>query len=143
MMLLNVLTAYTHRRTSQLEDEIVASRLMNSHVVLLERPNTEPIKRTPSSAGKRVLHIVENLNRGAVENWLLRMLKHARMRNIDVDWSFYCVLGQPGEMEQAARLLGARVIYSPVPLAAKMQFIRALRFELRRGNYNIVHCHHD
>jgi glycosyltransferase involved in cell wall biosynthesis len=97
----------------------------------------------PHSLPKRVLHVVENLNRGAVENWLVRMLRHARKRNIDVDWTFYCALGQPGEMEREARALGARVIYSPVPLAAKMQFIRALRTELRRGNYNILHCHHD
>jgi glycosyltransferase involved in cell wall biosynthesis len=70
-------------------------------------------------------------------------LRHARKRNIDVDWTLYCALGQPGEMEREARALGARVIYSPVPLAAKMQFIRALRTELRRGDYNVLHCHHD
>ena len=95
------------------------------------------------SLPKRVLHVVENLNRGAVENWLVRMLRHARKRNVHVDWTFYCALGQPGEVEQEARALGAHVIYSPVPLASKMQFIRALRAELRRGNYNVFHCHHD
>lgn len=39
----------------------------------------------------RILHIVESLDRGAVENWLIRMLGHARKRGIGVDWSFYCV----------------------------------------------------
>ncbi len=90
-----------------------------------------------------MLHVVENLNRGAVENWLVRMLRHARTRNVGLEWTFYCVLDQPGEMEGEARSLGARVIHSPVPLARKVEFVRALRVELQRGNYHVLHCHHD
>jgi glycosyltransferase involved in cell wall biosynthesis len=90
-----------------------------------------------------VLHVVENLNRGAVENWLVRMLRHARRRNVGVDWTFYCALNQPGEMEGEARALGARVIHSPVPFTRKIEFVRALRIELQRGNYDVLHCHHD
>jgi len=46
-------------------------------------------------------------------------------------------------MEGGARALGARVIHSPVPLARKVEFVRALRVELQRGNYHVLHCHHD
>jgi len=92
---------------------------------------------------QRVLHIVENLNRGAVENWLVRMMGHACRREIKVDWTFYCTLGQPGTMDGKARALGARVIYSPVPIARKAEFARALRMELWRGEYDVLHCHHD
>jgi glycosyltransferase involved in cell wall biosynthesis len=92
---------------------------------------------------QRVFHIVENLNHGAVENWLLRMLQHARLRGIEVDWTFYCALGQLGEIDEEARALGARVIHSPVPIARKADFVRALRTELRRGQYDVLHCHHD
>src|SRR5258706_13803229 len=92
---------------------------------------------------KRVLHVVENLNRGAVENWLVRMLRHARKRNIGVDWTFYCALNQPGELEEEARALGARVMHSPVPLRRKIEFVRSLRVELRRGKYDVLHFHHD
>jgi glycosyltransferase involved in cell wall biosynthesis len=92
---------------------------------------------------KRVLHIVENLNRGAVENWLVRMLRHSRRRKVGVDWTFYCALDQAGELEGEARALGARVLHSRVPLASKVAFVRALRVELKRGNYDILHCHHD
>ena len=94
-------------------------------------------------APPRVLHIVENLNRGAVENWLVRMLGHARKREIEVDWTFYCILGQPGAMDDKARALGARVIHSPVPMVRKAKFVRALRVELRCGEYDVLHCHHD
>ena len=92
---------------------------------------------------RRVLHVVENLNHGSVESWLVRMLGHARKRGIDVDWTFYCTLGQRGAKDEEARALGARVIYSPVPIGKKLAFVLALRAELRRGKYDVLHCHHD
>jgi glycosyltransferase involved in cell wall biosynthesis len=91
----------------------------------------------------KVLHIVESLDRGAVENWLVRMARYAHNRQMDVDWTFYCILGQPGAMDEEARALGARVIHSPVPIVRKAEFVRALRMELRRGEYDVLHCHHD
>jgi glycosyltransferase involved in cell wall biosynthesis len=92
---------------------------------------------------QRCLHVVENLDRGAVENWLVRMLRHARKQAVDVDWTFYCSLGRPGALDEKARALGARVIHSPVPIGKKTDFIRALHVELRRGQYEVLHCHHD
>jgi glycosyltransferase involved in cell wall biosynthesis len=94
-------------------------------------------------APRRILHVVENLNSGAVENWLVRMLEHAHKRGIEVDWTFYCALGQPGAMDERARSLRARVVYSPVPIGKKAKFVRALRTELWRGEYDVLHCHHD
>jgi glycosyltransferase involved in cell wall biosynthesis len=91
----------------------------------------------------RVLHVVENLDRGAVENWLLRMLEHARKRGMKFDWTFYCILEQPGAWDSKAEALGARVLHSPVPIVRKVEFIRALRQELRLGGYDVLHCHHD
>ena len=87
--------------------------------------------------------MVENLDSGAVENWLLRMLRHARAQGIAVDWTFYCALGQPGTMDNEARALGARILYSPAPIGKKSEFVRALRAEIRRGRYDVLHCHHD
>lgn len=90
-----------------------------------------------------VLHVVENLDRGAVEGWLVRMLTHARRRGVTVDWSFYCTLGREGAQDRNVRDLGARVIQSPVPIGRKIAFARALRAELRCGRYAVLHCHHD
>jgi glycosyltransferase involved in cell wall biosynthesis len=92
---------------------------------------------------RRILHVVENLHCGAVENWLVRMLGHARKRGIDTDWTFYCAVGQPGAMDEKAQALRAHVIHSPVPIVKKTEFVRALRTELRRGAYDVLHCHHD
>jgi glycosyltransferase involved in cell wall biosynthesis len=71
------------------------------------------------------------------------MLGHARERQVALDWTFYCILEQAGAMDEKALAHGARVIHSPVPLVEKAEFIRALRRELRRGEYDVLHCHHD
>lgn len=91
----------------------------------------------------RVIHVVESLDRGAVENWLVRMLRHARARGRSVDWTFYCQLPLPGALDEEVAALGANVIRSPVPLSSKAAFLAALRRELRRGGYDVLHCHHD
>jgi len=91
----------------------------------------------------KVLHVVESLDRGAVENWLLRMLGHAREGGKSLDWSFYTQLDRPGQFDDLARALGARVVQSPVPLGETCKFMGALRRELREGNYDVLHCHHD
>ena len=78
-----------------------------------------------------------------MENWLLRMLEHARNKGMKVDWTFYCILEQPGVSDSKAEALGAFVLHSPVPIVRKAEFIRALRQELRRGGYDVLHCHHD
>jgi glycosyltransferase involved in cell wall biosynthesis len=71
------------------------------------------------------------------------MLGHSRKQKVEIDWTFYCTLEQPGAMDEKARALGARVIHSPIPIGRKVAFIRALRSELRRGEYDVLHCHHD
>jgi glycosyltransferase involved in cell wall biosynthesis len=95
------------------------------------------------SVDLKVVHIVEGLDRGAVENWLVRMLRHAVSTGVKLDWSFYCQLQTPGCLEEEVRGLGAKVIHSPVPIGQKRAFITALRREIRRGKYDVVHCHHD
>jgi glycosyltransferase involved in cell wall biosynthesis len=71
------------------------------------------------------------------------MLGHARKQEVEVDWTFYCILEQPGAMDDKARALGACVIHSPVPIGRKVKFVRALRSELRSGEYDVLHSHHD
>lgn len=92
---------------------------------------------------RRCLHVVESLDRGAVENWLLRMLRHARATGTPVDWTFYTLLDLKGALEATARELGANVIHSPAPMREPLNFMRALRAELIRGKYDVLHGHHD
>lgn len=99
---------------------------------------------TPNgSRPPRVLHIVESLDRNAVESWLLRMLAHARANDVPVDWTFYTHLPEPGADAPRATELGARVVRTPVPLSDKRDFAIALRREIIRGGYDVIHAHHD
>jgi len=91
----------------------------------------------------KVLHVVGVLDRWSVETWLLRMLAHAQARGEALDWTFYCIDGQTGSRDDEARALGARVVHSPVPIGDKLAFATALRTELERGRYDVLHCHHD
>ena len=92
---------------------------------------------------RKVIHIVENLDRGAVENWLVRMLRFGRESGIELDWTFYCALARTGALNAQVQSLGARIVYSPAPIGDKVRFMTALRRELRRSRYDVLHCHHD
>jgi glycosyltransferase involved in cell wall biosynthesis len=92
----------------------------------------------------KVIHVVENLDhRFAVEKWLVRMLGHARRQGAAFDWTFYCSVGRSGRLEEMARTLGAHIVHSPIPIGRLSSFVPALRAELKRGQYDVLHCHHD
>jgi glycosyltransferase involved in cell wall biosynthesis len=91
----------------------------------------------------RVVHIVENLDRGSVETWLLRMAEHAHRAGLKLDWTYYCTLGSPGSKSGLAREMGQPVIHTSVPIGHKLAFAKALRCEIARGKYDVVHSHHD
>jgi glycosyltransferase EpsF len=86
--------------------------------------------------------VVASLDKASVEVWLLRMLSHAAKIDVPVDWTFYCTVGE-GVLDERARALGADVVCSPVPIGAKLGFIRALRSHLQVGRYDVLHSHHD
>jgi glycosyltransferase EpsF len=90
----------------------------------------------------RVIHVVSSLDKGSVEVWLLRMLRYAAKIEYLVDWTFYCTVGE-GALDEHARGLGAKVVYSPVPIGAKFDFICALRSHLQLRGYDVLHSHHD
>jgi glycosyltransferase involved in cell wall biosynthesis len=94
-------------------------------------------------AAPKVLHIVENLDNGAVENWLIRMLRAGRDEGASLDWTFFCILEEPGRFDAAVRKLGAIVQHSAAPLHNKLRFALELRAFIAKGRYDVVHCHHD
>jgi glycosyltransferase involved in cell wall biosynthesis len=91
----------------------------------------------------KVLHIVEQLDRFAVESWLLRLLTHARRRGEPLEWTFYATLPEPGARDCETEALGARVVHTPTPIGDKLAFAAALRAEIARGGYDVLHGHHD
>lgn len=105
----------------------------------MEQDRDQQLRRRPV----RVLQIVENLNNQAVEFWLFKVLCLARERHPYLEWTFFCVLGRPGKMDEAVRQMDAKVIHSPHDIGEKIAFMRALRQVMRRDRYDVLHSHHD
>jgi glycosyltransferase involved in cell wall biosynthesis len=91
----------------------------------------------------KVIHIVENVHRGAVEGWLVRMFEECRRLRPELEWTFYCALGEPGRWDKKVIQLGGKIIYSPVPFGQTRRFLSELRVVLKNGDYDILHAHHD
>src|SRR3989442_5393018 len=97
----------------------------------------------PPKKAISVLHVVENLNNQAVESWLLRVLAAAVNEYPAVPWTFFCLLGKTGRLDEVAHALGAEVIHSRYELGDKLHFLSSLRKVMKQGRYDILHCHHD
>jgi glycosyltransferase EpsF len=97
---------------------------------------------TTENGPPRVIHVVASLDKASVEVWLLRMLGYAARIDVPVDWTFYCTVGE-GTLDDRARAFGAKVVCSPAPIGAKLDFVRAFRSHLQLGCYDVLHSHHD
>lgn len=95
------------------------------------------------SSSFRVFHIVESLDRGAVENWLVNVFIESRKLRPEWSWTFFCLLSTPGRLDDKVRANGGRIIYSAVPISRKLDFLRGLRRALVADNYDVIHAHHD
>ncbi|WP_421796975.1 glycosyltransferase [Haliscomenobacter sp.] len=91
----------------------------------------------------KIINIVENLDKGAVENWLVRVFIESKKIEPDWEWTFYCLLGKPGRLNEIVENSGGKIVYSPVSISNKLLFLMHLRKALQAGNYDIVHSHHD
>ena len=91
----------------------------------------------------RIISIVENLDKGAVENWLVNIFIKSREICPDWQWTFYCMLGNKGRLDDLVEKAGGKIIYSPVSISHKFSFLKHLRATLKKGQYDIIHAHHD
>lgn len=91
----------------------------------------------------RIINIVENLDKGAVENWLVNVFIESRKIRPDWEWTFYCILGREGQLDEKVRNAGGKIIYSPCTINKKLLFLKYLRKILKREQYDILHVHHD
>lgn len=91
----------------------------------------------------RVLQLVENLDKQAVETWLVRVLRGITEKQVNIHWTFFCVFPKAGRLDDTVRELGADIIYSPYEWHDKVRFLHGLRKVLNSRRYDILHCHHD
>ena len=91
----------------------------------------------------KVIHIVESLHRGAVENWLIRMFSFAKEEGRSLDWTFYCIEEFQGDKESIVFDLGGKMVKSENNWSSPIKLIKSLRSHLVKEKYDIIHCHHD
>jgi glycosyltransferase involved in cell wall biosynthesis len=91
----------------------------------------------------RILQIVESLNTGAVENWLVSSFLIAKKIRPEWQWDFYCTIDDQGILEDLVASNGGLIIKSPVTVSSKISFWQHLYITVRNGNYSVIHCHHD
>jgi glycosyltransferase involved in cell wall biosynthesis len=91
----------------------------------------------------KIIHVVENLDKGAVENWLVNVFLESKKIKPEWNWTFYCILGKEGRLDEKVKAAGGEIIYSPVSISQKFAFIHYLRKTLKQGRFDIIHSHHD
>jgi glycosyltransferase involved in cell wall biosynthesis len=87
----------------------------------------------------RVLHVVNRLNRGGVEAWLMNVLRHIDRQRFRLD--FLVSRPEPGVDDEEARALGARILPG-----LHRRWIWSYGRNFRRliqefGPYDIIHAH--
>ena len=91
----------------------------------------------------RVLHVVENFNGQAVESWLTRLLTFEGFDFRKLRFDFFVIgIGQ-GRQAGAVLEKGCKVHAGNPGGASIPQMAKALRKQVRRGGYDIVHIHQD
>ncbi len=91
----------------------------------------------------KLIQIVENLDKGAVEGWLVNTFLESKKIRPEWEWTFYCILGKEGRLDATVKAAGGKIIYSPCTISNKFRFLSALRKTLKVGHYDIIHSHHD
>lgn len=91
----------------------------------------------------KIIHIVENLDKGAVENWLVNVFTESRKLKPEWEWTFYCFLGREGRLDEQVKAAGGTIIYATCTISHKILFLKVLRKVLKDGCYDIIHSHHD
>jgi len=87
--------------------------------------------------------VVENLDKGAVENWLVNVFIESRKTRPEWEWTFYCILGKEGRLDEKVKEAGGKIIHSPYWINQKYHFLKHLRHTLKTGQYDVIHSHHD
>ena len=91
----------------------------------------------------KVLHIVENFNGQATEKWLFQTFDELQKKGDSVDWTFFCMLSEPGKFSEKVIEKKGRVICSPMRVSKLIPYMKFLRKTIRNGSYDIIHCHQD
>jgi len=92
----------------------------------------------------RILHVLSGLGQGGIEKWLVNLTaEFQRQYGGDVQSEFMTLLSSGGYYEGTLERMGCRVHHCQLAWRNLPDFIRRLAVQLRRGRYDVVHCHAD
>ncbi len=86
----------------------------------------------------RVLHLINALNKGGIEKWLISMLEEIPRDLCEMD--VLCKGTDTGPWTETVEMLGATVYHFPLR-PSHIGFVRGLSNTLRTGGYDLVHNH--
>lgn len=98
----------------------------------------------PVSVALKVLHVLSGLGQGGIEKWLVNLTAELqRQHGNEVQCEFLTLLSSGGYYESTLKSMGCRVHHCQLVWRNLPGFIFRLGSLLRRGRYDVVHCHAD
>jgi len=90
----------------------------------------------------RILHILPSLECGGIETWLLHLMKSIDRNKYQFD--FLIRFPKPCFYENSFKKLGATIYRVPAKVNGRkrpLRYLLGIRDVLKKGKYDIVHCH--
>lgn len=90
----------------------------------------------------KILHIVETLKNGAVDNWVYNTYLHAKKKEPTWQWTFFCISPTSNNNDKFI-YPEDKIVNSKFSISSKIAFLRELRKLIRTNNFDVIHAHHD
>jgi len=92
----------------------------------------------------RVLHIIDSLNMGGAETWLVDLVKLTiNNGNNGYSFDFLCAGGTKGVFDEEVMAMGSKVYYLTLDRNNILSFVKKFRALLRERKYAAIHDHQD
>jgi glycosyltransferase involved in cell wall biosynthesis len=93
----------------------------------------------------KVLHIMKNIQKGGVEQFILNQYEYLANQNVVFD---FCVFGpdkEKNDLRVVKRIeeLGGRILFHPYPNKDFFLFLKKFKSTLKDNQYDVVHCHQN
>jgi glycosyltransferase involved in cell wall biosynthesis len=95
--------------------------------------------RSKTQRPLRILHVVDRMNRGGAETWLMQVLRHIDRERFHMD--FMTTTDQPGAFDEQISRLGSMVHVGPTGRWSWVGSASFQRFLVVHGPYDVVHSH--
>jgi glycosyltransferase involved in cell wall biosynthesis len=92
---------------------------------------------------QRVLHLIDSLNMGGAETWLLELVRFASARGRTPVFDFLAAGGEKGIFDDEVLSYGCRIFYIRLDKRHPLSFLNGFRRVLRENSYLAIHDHQE